>query len=455
MFQGKASVLVRGTCGRAFAGTVLKLGRMTRLRDLVRERKPSIRLPGWLERVTSVGIVTQDPRIARRQRITNVAAFATAGNTISHLIINSYHNFDGLLIIHLYNAAMTVAALLTPLLHRFGQNTAAMVLLILIIAGNTFVVWMLGTSSGLEIYFTLAGAILLFFGVENWKSFLAFFIAAAAALLITLNFAPTDGLILPDDHDLRATLFSQAMVNTIVINALMVFYALTALHRAEAELENQYARSEALLSAMMPSSVAERLKSGTETRIADRIGNLSILFADMVGFTAVAHALPPEQVVDYLDDLVRAFDTLCEQHGVEKIKTIGDCYMAIAGRGGDARAGACALGRFALAMMETMDCSQSLHGQRLSLRVGIHCGAVTAGVIGDTRFTFDVWGDAVNTASRMESHGLPRRIQVSEAFRDLTKDVFLFEERGPTEIKGIGTTQTFFLIGTTDKTPQG
>jgi adenylate cyclase len=106
-------------------------------------------------------------------------------------------------------------------------------------------------------------------------------------------------------------------------------------------------------------------------------------------------------------------------------------------------------------MMETMDCSQSLHGQRLSLRVGIHCGAVTAGVIGDTRFTFDVWGDAVNTASRMESHGLPRRIQVSEAFRDLTKDVFLFEERGPTEIKGIGTTQTFFLIGTTDKTPQG
>jgi len=428
---------------------------MTRLRDLVRERNPSIRLPGWLERLTSVGIVTQDPQIARRQRITNVAALATAGNTISHLIINSYHNFDGLLVIHAYNAAMTVTALLTPLLHRFGQNTAAMVLLILIIAGNTFVVWMLGTSSGLEIYFTLAGAILLFFGVENWKLFLAFFVAAATALLVTLNFAPTDGLILPEDHDLRATLFRQAMINTIVINALMVFYALTALHRAEAELENQYARSEALLSAMMPSSVAERLKSGNESRIADRIGNLSILFADMVGFTSVAHALPPEQVVDYLDDLVRTFDTLCDQHGVEKIKTIGDCYMAIAGRGGDARDGACALGRFALALMETMEYSQTLQGQRLSLRVGIHCGAATAGVIGDTRFTFDVWGDAVNTASRMESHGLPRRIQVSEAFRDLTKDAFLFEERGPTEIKGIGKAQTFFLIGPADRAGSG
>jgi adenylate cyclase len=424
---------------------------MTRLRDLVRERKPSIRLPGWLERVASVGIVTQDPQIARRQRITNVAAFATVGNTISHLIINSYHNFDGLLIIHVYNAAMMLGALLTPLLHRFGQNTAAMVLLTLIICGNTFVVWMLGTASGLEIYFTLAGAILLFFGVENWKLFLVFFLAAAAALLITLNFAPADGLILPGDRDLRTTLFSQAMVNTIVINALMVFYALTALHRAEAELENQYARSEALLSAVMPAPVAERLKSGTESRIADRIGNLSILFADLVGFTAAAHALPPEQVVDYLDDLVRAFDTLSERHGVEKIKTIGDCYMAIAGRGGDARAGACALGRFALAMMETAELTR-LHGQCLALRIGIHCGAATAGVIGDTRFTFDVWGDAVNTASRMESHSLPRRIQVSETFRDLTQDVFRFEERGATDIKGIGTTRTFFLVGPADKT---
>ena len=428
---------------------------MTRLRDLVRERTPSIRLPGWLERVASVGIVTDDPRIARRQRITNVAAFATVGNTISHLIINSYHNFDGLLIIHVYNAAMMVGALLTPLLHRFGQNTAAMVLLALIICGNTFVVWMLGTASGLEIYFTLAGAILLFFGVENWKLFLVFFLAAAAALLITLNFAPADGLILPGDRDLRTTLFSQAMINTIVINALMVFYALTALHRAEAELENQYARSEALLSAVMPASVAERLKSGTESRIADRIGNLSILFADMVGFTSVTHTLPPEHVVDYLDDLVRTFDTLSEQHGVEKIKTIGDCYMAIAGRGGDARVGACALGRFALALMETMEYSQTLQGQRLSLRVGIHCGAATAGVIGDTRFTFDVWGDAVNTASRMESHGLPRRIQVSEAFRELTRDLFLFEERGTTDIKGIGATRTFFLIGPADKAMPG
>jgi adenylate cyclase len=425
---------------------------MTRFRDLIRrERKLAIQLPAWLERATSVGIVSHDPQVIRRQRVTNVAAFATVGNTISHLIINSIHNFEGLFVIHVYNAAMMVAALLIPLLHRFGQNAAAVALLILLIGGNTFVVWMLGTASGLEIYFTLAGAILLFFGVENWKLFLPFLAATAAALLLTLNLAPPNGLIQPDDQDLRTMLFGQAMINTFVINALIMFYALAALHRAEAELENQYARSEALVSAIMPPAVAERLKSGAEQRIADRIETLSVLFADLVGFTAAAHELPPEQVVDYLDTLVRTFDTLAEQHGVEKIKTIGDCYMAIAGRDGPAAAGARALGSFALAMMEAMGSAPPLRERRLGLRVGIHCGPATAGVIGDTRFAFDVWGDAVNTASRMESHSLPGRIQVSEAFRSVVGDLFLFEERGPTEIKGIGTAYTFFLVGVAHK----
>jgi len=425
---------------------------MTRFSDLIRrERKLAIRLPAWVERATSIGIISHDPQVVRRQRVTNVAAFATVGNTVSHLIINSIHDFEGLLVIHVYNATLMVAALFIPFLHRFGQNTAAVVLLILVISGTTFVVWMLGTTSGLELYFTLAGAILLIFGVENWKLFLPFLAATAAALLLTLNLAPPNGLIQPDDQDLRTMLFGQAMINTFVINALLMFYALAALHRAEAELENQYARSEALVSSIMPPAVAERLKSGAEQRIADRIGTLSVLFADLVGFSAAAHELPPEQVVDYLDTLVRTFDTLAEQHGVEKIKTIGDCYMAIAGRDGPATEGARALGSFALAMMEAMGSSPALRERRLGLRVGIHCGPATAGVIGDTRFAFDVWGDAVNTASRMESHSLPGRIQVSEAYRSVVGDVFLFEARGPTDIKGIGTAHTFFLVGVANK----
>jgi adenylate cyclase len=124
--------------------------------------------------------------------------------------------------------------------------------------------------------------------------------------------------------------------------------------------------------------------------------------------------------------------------------------MAAGGFDGRAGAGAVAVGRLALAMMEAIDRQPPLGRRKLTLRVGIHCGPATAGVIGDTRFSYDVWGDAVNTASRMESYGEPGRIQVSAVFRDLTRDAFVFEERGATEIKGLGVTTTFFLVGTPD-----
>jgi adenylate cyclase len=142
---------------------------------------------------------------------------------------------------------------------------------------------------------------------------------------------------------------------------------------------------------------------------------------------------------------VRTFDALAEQHGVEKIKTVGDCYIAAAGFDGRAREGTVAIGSFALALMQASAAHAPLGGRKLELRAGVHCGPATAGVIGETRFSYDVWGDAVNAASRMESHGVPGRIQVSEAFRDLAGDAFVFEERGIVDMKGIGETRTHFL----------
>jgi adenylate cyclase len=419
---------------------------MTPLRELV-QRVPmrGIRLPTWLERLLSVGIVSKDPQVIRRQRCVNVAALAVIVNTVSHFLLNAIYDFYGLLIVNVYNVFMIAAALTIPRLHRFGENVAAIALIVLVLCAHMFVVFAFGLTSDVHVYYTLAGAMLLMLGVERWRLFLFFFSLYLLALLFALNFAPVDGFVLPEDGGLRDLLSTNAMVNTITLNAAILFYALTALRRAEVELHNQYERSEALVETVMPRSIAERLKAG-EPRIADRIDVLSVMFADLVGFTGAARNQSPDVVVEYLDGLVRNFDSQCERHGVEKIKTIGDSYMAAAGFDGRAAAGAIAVGRLALALIDMIDRRPPLGGRKLQLRIGIHCGAATAGVIGETRFSYDVWGDAVNFASRMESHGVPGRIQVSEAFRDLTAEAFAFEERGPIDIKGIGLATTYFLV---------
>ena len=377
---------------------------MTRLRDLVRRKpKPALQLPAWLERLISVGIVSTDALVIERQRCVNVAAFAVAATALSHLIINGVHDFRGLILVNADNVFMLAISLLVPRLHRLGEHVGAITLVVGVLFGQMFIVWSLGLASELHVYYALGGAMLFFFGVENWRLFLAFFGLYVIALMVALNLAPVSGLVMPEDREFRDLLSSQAMINTAAIVAAIIFYALWDRDRARMELQDEHERSEALIATLMPQAIATRLKSGREARIADKIDMLSVMFADLAGFTAAAHDLAPEEVVDFLDRLVRALDALCEQYEVDKIKTIGDSYMAAGGFDGRAAAAAVAVGRLALAMMEVIERQPPLGCRKLKLRAGIHCGPATAGVIGDTRFSYDVWGDAVNTASRMES----------------------------------------------------
>src|SRR5579871_3083641 len=156
---------------------------MTRRRDLVR-RAPvvGVKIPPWLERMASIGIVSNDPQLVRRQRCVNVVSFMVALNALSHLVILSLYSLGPLAVIHAYNTLMAVAALLVPRLHRFGDNVAAIALILVVLTGNTFAVWAFGLSSALQIYFTMAGSMLLFFGVQNWRLFLIYFGLAFVAL---------------------------------------------------------------------------------------------------------------------------------------------------------------------------------------------------------------------------------------------------------------------------------
>jgi adenylate cyclase len=205
-------------------------------------------------------------------------------------------------------------------------------------------------------------------------------------------------------------------------------------------------RSERLLLNVLPAPIAARLKRA-EGVIADEFSDVTVLFADIVDFTRRSQRVAPDQVVEALNDLFSAFDRLARQRGLEKIKTIGDAYMVVGGLPEPRPDHAEAVADMALAMREEVAGRSDPTGQPLQVRIGIATGPVVAGVIGTTRFSYDLWGDTVNTASRMESQGVPGCIQVSGRTWERLRDRYRLERRGPIPVKGKGVVVTWFLVG--------
>jgi adenylate cyclase len=243
---------------------------------------------------------------------------------------------------------------------------------------------------------------------------------------------------------------STMLALNIAVGGAIVFTLLAVFARQRSEalaaLRVEQAKAENLLLNILPRSIADKLKAQTQP-IADQFGSASILFADVVDFTPWSERLGPAEVVSYLDHLFSHFDALAERHGLEKIKTIGDCYMVAAGVPEPRADHARALALMALDMLEAMRAHGEAGHLGLELRVGINSGPVVAGVIGRKRFLYDLWGDAVNTASRMESYGTPGRIQITRATYELLADEFECEPRGTIAIKGKGEVETWYLIG--------
>ena len=203
-------------------------------------------------------------------------------------------------------------------------------------------------------------------------------------------------------------------------------------------------KSERLLLNILPGPIAERLKA-EEGIIVDSFPDATVVFADIVGFTTLSAQISPTALINLLNTIFSAFDRLAERRGLEKIKTIGDAYMAVAGLVDATEHHTVAVADFALDMLEAMEAISVENGRRLQLRVGINTGPVIAGVIGKRKFIYDLWGDTVNTASRMESHGQVDRIHVTAATRERLQGAYDFEARGTIPVKGKGEMETFFL----------
>ena len=308
--------------------------------------------------------------------------------------------------------------------------------------------WSLGgfiASSGVILWsLTAPMGALVFLGPRQAGFWLAAFLALVAISGVVETELATTAPAVPDA--VIATFFALNFGAVSSVCYFLLSYFVRQRERAAAALAREQEKSERLLLNVLPEAIAGRLKE-SEGVIADGFDEATVLFADIVDFTPMSQRVTPSEVVALLDRVFTAFDELADRHGVEKIKTIGDAYMVAGGIPVPRADHADAVAEMALEMREA--CARVSHadGATLSVRIGIDSGPVVAGVIGRRKFIYDLWGDTVNTASRMESHGVPGEIQVTEAVRRRLEGRYEIRPRGRVEVKGKGLMEAYLLVG--------
>ncbi|GAA4404910.1 adenylate/guanylate cyclase domain-containing protein [Tsukamurella soli] len=377
-------------------------------------------------------------RMLTAAALTAAAVFAVFG--VLQLVVGR-----GFWYIGFVNIAAAALFVLVPRLYRLGELVAPWTFIAVAYGSLTLVCAVVGTGAGLQLYFLAAAACgVVVLGIERGRDA----VSAAAlgiALLITLQ------LTVPNDTGTQPAwmLTVSFVVNAIVAGGLavgIVWFGLRQVAAAEADLERQYERSEALLNNILPSGVVDRLKASGGAVIADRYDDASVLMADIAGYTERASGETATELVAFLNELYGRLDALVAQHGLEKIKTSGDSYMVVSGVPQPRPDHLAAMAGLALALADTVAEFRDPAGAPVPLRIGVASGPVVAGVIGTQRFFYDVWGDAVNVASRMESTAPVGRIQVPSGVAEQLQSDFVLEDRGLVDVKGKGVMHTWFLV---------
>jgi len=408
-----------------------------------------------IERVGRAGALPQDSDELRLRKASLVLSSLLI-TVLSFVWVTLYFikGLPGSAVIPLTYQCVSIASIVLFLrTKRFRLFRTSQLLMMLILPAA--LQWSLGgfvPSSGVILWsFTAPLGALLFAGTKESAPWFVAFVAITVALGVA------------DPHLVsRATVIGRPLiVSLFVLNIagvtftcfMMLRYfvgqrerALVALDTEHRNLVQEQERSERLLLNVLPAPIAARLKASPGV-IADGFADVTVLFADIVNFTPLSDRVSPDQLVRLLDGLFTDFDALVERYDLEKIKTIGDAYMVAGGLPVERPDHVQAVAEMALEMNATVARNAASIGDGLSLRIGIDTGPVVAGVIGRKKFIYDLWGDTVNTASRMESHGAPGRIHVTARTRDRLADSFEMECRGEIQIKGKGSMTTYFLLG--------
>ena len=420
------------TLKRLFApigGGIATIGELPQLRAIGRT----------IGRLSEAGTAGYPPDVKRRLMILNLISYLIVASTLVYVVQHSVLDYDVYKPIILINLALVFAALAVPFAHRINEIAGALIIVSAEWAALIAFTMYLGHHAGVHLqYFVGAAAPFVVLGLNRLWLVAAVILSGLALHLASWFWFPEQAARIPADREVIDSLYVQAAITTVGLIAASVYYAFRLAEQAKAETDN-------LLRNILPDAIVERLKAKPEEIIADQFTDASVLFADISGFVALARSLGSAKTVALLNEIVTEFDDLAKAHGVEKIKTIGDAYMVASGIPEPCDDHLLRLANMGLAMLSTVERIAAERSLPLSMRVGFASGPVMAGVIGKQKFSYDVWGDAVNLAARLENLSQPGRILVCPRCKSLLENDFSFESRGEVEIKGLGPREVFFL----------
>lgn len=400
--------------------------------------RPLRRGIGWLAEVGTHGY---DEDTRRGLKILNMIAYLISVTTLTYSLQHTFTDYATFKWLIWVNAALAPLAIIVPLSHRISPIAGGLIVVGAEWIALTMITALIGTDSGVHYQFVVAAAApFVVFGLKRIWLVLAT-VLSGLLLHVTCAFAfPPDTAIIAAAPNFVDGIYTQAIVTTVGLIAATVWYAFRLAEDARAETDR-------LLRKILPDQVVARLKLSPGKVIADNHPNTAVLFADIVGFVPLAKSLGPERVVRLLNELVTTFDALAAKHGVEKIKTIGDAYMAVAGVPEPVERPTRRVAALALDMIAATERIKARRGIELSLRIGMASGPVMAGVIGTHKFSYDVWGDTVNLASRLENQSTPGRVMICPTCNAALADDFRLEPCGEIEIKGVGRQPVWFIAG--------
>lgn len=413
-----------------------------RLRDAIFKpwRVAPFALPEFLRGIVYAGTGSY-PRTDRRfLAVANVTGYLGMLSSLSFAMTFAMVDANALRVAIIGNLVSATLTALTPLTHRFGRSVAAVYLGIVFYSTLFFFVSELGRDSGIQLNYIAAGAITItILGAKRARlSSLLIFVGLVMHLVTWFAF-PVGKAAAALTPELISQIYIQSATTIMIILAVVVYYILKL---SEAAQE----RSDALLANTLPDLVAERLMVNPEGVIADRHDNATVMFADLRDFTPLSTQLGPETTVGLLDEMFSAFDDLADKYGVEKIKTIGDAYMAVAGAPRSHEDHAHAILSLACEMRRAVERLAQATGLPLKLRIGVETGPIVAGVIGRSKFAYDVWGETVNIAARLQPLSDPGEILVGDRAKQALGAKYAFRSFGAPVLQGVGAHPAWLLV---------